>query len=480
MKPSEDNIRQLIAEAYQSLENGSVHTEVKIKEVCSLYSSLTSSEKLLFLHVLGTEFSADHNSVVPLAAQVGAFHDIQDRESEAFLRLEERLKAALTPKYHKLFMQIGRNDGGVKFLVDMRADILVILSQINASQEHYYLKSMCGVLKEMVALLFAPDYLQLTRVQWESPGDVIKKISEYEAINPIRSVDDLKRRFGPYRRCYIFTQSRMSSEPVIVLHTALTQEISSNIQTLINNDAGFSEFGAQSNGHFEDTSRITTAVFYSITSTQKGLQGIEFGNYLIPRVISELMQEFPRLRHIVSLSPLPGFRDWLVAELGKLKHLNQIGESAHTVLFTAAELKNLAPFYGSAKDTCLDGLHKALKDHSWLKMMDLVQVLKEPLMRLCIRYLYIEKRRGYALNPVANFHLRNGAMVWQLNWMADPSQRGMNAAFGMMVNYRYIPGETEKYSREYIENKLIEISDNVLPYVKALQEISRKDAHKKS
>jgi hypothetical protein len=80
--------------------------------------------------------------------------------------------------------------------------------------------------------------------------------------------------------------------------------------------------------------------------------------------------------------------------------VSEIGESPHTVLFTANELKSLAPFYGSARDTCFDGLHKALKDHSWLKIMDLIQVLKQPLMRLCIRYLYIEKRRGYALNPV--------------------------------------------------------------------------------
>ncbi|KFM56632.1 Malonyl-CoA decarboxylase, mitochondrial, partial [Stegodyphus mimosarum] len=151
---------------------------------------------------------------------------------------------------------------------------------------------------------------------------MLEKISQYEAVHPVRNWTDIKQRVGPYRRCYVFTHNAMPKEPIVVLHTALTNEISSSITSIVRQTKRISEGDVlllkNSENQLEDPQKIEAAVFYSITSTQKGLHGIELGNHLIKKVVHEVLSEFPHINKLSSLSPIPGFRDWLLLEIKKM------------------------------------------------------------------------------------------------------------------------------------------------------------------
>jgi malonyl-CoA decarboxylase len=206
----------------------------------------------------------------------------------------------------------------------------------------------------------------------------------------------------------------------------------------------------------EELESVTTAIFYSITSTQAGLQGIELGTHLIKQAVALLRREIPSLERFSTLSPIPGFRTWLLLDL--MRHLK---DGTPTPL-NDTELQIVAALNTDKNKTPEEYLYSVLKSGHWITEQGLVDTLKPILSRLCARYLYEEKRRGKALDPVANFHIRNGAMLYRINWMADPSPRGMGNSFGLMVNYRYILEALEENSREYINNNVLPVHKQVL------------------
>ncbi|XP_050391451.1 malonyl-CoA decarboxylase, mitochondrial isoform X2 [Patella vulgata] len=450
-------------------------TERKCKEFLSYYGQLTPEDKGMFLTLLSEKYGVNQDNVTRVAQSVAMS---QERGEAVLLSTQERLRNTLLPRYQQLFRQIGRIDGGVKFLVDLRAD--VISRQLNSTSEIAvaYYRALNTSLRELLSLWFAVGFLNLQRVTWMSPCDMVQKISEYEAVHPIRNWTDLKRRVGPYRRCFVFTHNSMPHEPVVVLHTALTQEISSSIHSIIHSP-GFWPGGVKKeptdstlspptndvsspNMEKEDPNQISAAVFYSITSTLKGLQGVELGNYLIKKVVHEVQQEFDHIKQFSSLSPIPGFKEWLITDLNQSIHAKVIGEDFGKEFITDSEQSFLQPYMNSSHSCVLELLKDFVQSNTWVSREDLERILKPILMRLCARYLYQEKRRQYALNPVANFHLRNGAVIWRVNWMADMSMRGLNASCGMMVNYRYYLSSTEENSCRYLEEYHIEASQDVL------------------
>nr|KAG5708897.1 hypothetical protein BaRGS_009306 [Batillaria attramentaria] len=379
----------------------------------------------------------------------------------------------MTPRYQNLFQQIGRIEGGVKFLVDMRADLLNFTSSSTSELDSAHFQALSRLLQELLTLWFGVGFLHLQRVTWTSPCDLVQKISDFEAVHPIRSWRDLRQRVGSYRRCYTFTHNSMPREPVVVLHTALTSEISSNIHSIIHNPrfravTQASEDSQPNNSSVEpfeeeDPAQITTAVFYSITSTHRGLQGVEMGNYLIKRVVRELQSEFPHLSQFSSLSPIPGFRDWLVGQINLQLHRSNIGEGdSCQQLLTPSEIESLQPFRQSHHTSALEAFKHLVQTNQWLAKEETVTAMKGPLLRLCARYLYKEKKRGFALNRVANFHLTNGAVLWRINYLADTSIRGLNQSCGLMVNYRYYLNETENNSTTYFQQQRIAVSPAVL------------------
>ncbi|XP_021486745.1 malonyl-CoA decarboxylase, mitochondrial [Meriones unguiculatus] len=439
---------------YELHEKSPALAEAQCVDFVSFYGGLAeAAQRAELLGRLAQGFGVDHGQVAKESAGVLQLHQ-QSREVAVLMQAEDRLRYALVPRYRGLFHHISKLDGGVRFLVQLRADLLEAQSLKLVEGPH--VREMNGVLKNMLSEWFSSGFLNLERVTWHSPCEILQKISECEAVHPVKNWMDMKRRVGPYRRCYFFSHCSTPGEPLVVLHVALTRDISSNIQGIVK-ECPPSET--------EQKNRIAAAVFYSISLTQQGLQGVELGSFLIKRVVKELQKEFPHLEAFSSLSPIPGFTKWLLGLLNM-----QGKEHGRNELFTDSECKEISEVTGDPVHESLKGF---LSSGEWVKSEKLVQALQGPLMRLCAWYLYGEKHRGYALNPVANFHLQNGAVIWRINWMADSSLKGLTSSFGLMVNYRYYLEETVHNSIAYLGAKSIKASEQVLSLVTQFQKNSK-------
>uniref|UniRef100_A0A3P9M5T4 Malonyl-CoA decarboxylase, mitochondrial n=1 Tax=Oryzias latipes TaxID=8090 RepID=A0A3P9M5T4_ORYLA len=442
--------------SYETRDKSPPPPESNSLEFMHFYRSLDKVEKAEFLTKLSRDHGVDHKGVSELAVKL---LDTQQRDLATILQVEDRLRYSLTPRYKQLLCHISRVEGGVKFLVDLRADVLeLIASKVSESPQ---IRDLSGTLKSLLSEWFSVGLLRLERITWQSPCEILQKISQYEAVHPVRNWTDLKRRVGPYRRCYAFTHAAMPGEPLVVLHVALTEEISNNIQSIVR------EFATLDSE--EDVNKINSAIFYSISSTQAGLQGVELGNYLIKKVVRELQSEFPHMAQFSSLSPIPGFSVWLQGLLNQYRKDNR-----GTDLLSEHEWKEVEQATDSSPGSqATEALRKLISSGEWMRSERLSGVLEPVLMRLCAWYLYGEKRRGYALNPVANFHLQNGATMWRLNWRADTSPRGVANSCGIMVNYRYFLNETSKNSALYLQNKVVTASEQVLGLVSQFQKNSK-------
>eukprot|EP00057_Strongylocentrotus_purpuratus_P015632 XP_011670106.1 PREDICTED: malonyl-CoA decarboxylase, mitochondrial [Strongylocentrotus purpuratus] len=379
-----------------STERGNQHSpwipDSTVQEVCDHYQGLADEGKSNFMSAVASGMGVRHDKILTEASQL---QSQVGREDAAILQAEKRLRQSLIPGYSTLFSHISRLQGGVKFLVDLRADLLDYLFSRPSLPNEAELKALNDTLKDLLIGWFAAGMLNLERVMWSSSCDMLEKISQYEAVHPVRNWTDIKHRVGPYRRCFVFTHSSMPNEPLVILHTALTRDISASIQSIVRKQNDIA-VGVKSGE--ENPEEAQAAIFYSITSTQKGLQGVELGNHLIKSVVKELQSEFPSMHLFSSLSPIPGFRDWLISQINK-----QVKDEHNTSLFTSQELDSFKSALNITSLQALSTLKKVIVTNEWVKSESLVKSLQSPLMRLCARYLYVEKRRKMALNPVANF-----------------------------------------------------------------------------
>lgn len=422
--------------------------EAKLQTLCNTYVALSQDDKKTYIRTLASKYAVDHDVVRQTALKLVREENQPERQ---LINGERNLKNVLTPRYQWLFFLTGRLKHGVKFLVDFRTDVLNLISELKDADETIVAQQLNINLRDLLSQWFSVGFLDLERVTWQSSCEMLEKVSDYEMIHPMKNWTDLKRRVGPYRRCYVFTHRAMPREPLVVLHTALCDSISSSVKEVVQTESQIHEKERNSETFpGEDKAKVKAAIFYSIASTQKGLQGIELGNYLIKTAAAKVLEEFPLVDKLSTLSPIPNYRIWL---LERIK--NDVSET-----FTRDERTVIENLLRSAD------LHSALKktlgNSLWMNNRDMVEALKVPLIRSCARYLYKEKRRNYALNSVANFHLRNGAVMWRINWLADPSPRGAANSCGIMVNYRYYLEETETNSRNYIERTIIKASDDVI------------------
>eukprot|EP00072_Mus_musculus_P052342 XP_006531282.1 PREDICTED: malonyl-CoA decarboxylase, mitochondrial isoform X2 [Mus musculus] len=263
--------------AYELREKTPAPAEGQCADFVSFYGGLAeASQRAELLGRLAQGFGVDHGQVAEQSAGVLQLRQ-QAREAAVLLQAEDRLRYALVPRYRGLFHHISKLDGGVRFLVQLRADLLE--AQALKLVEGPHVREMNGVLKSMLSEWFSSGFLNLERVTWHSPCEVLQKISECEAVHPVKNWMDMKRRVGPYRRCYFFSHCSTPGEPLVVLHVALTGDISNNIQGIVKECPPTET---------EERNRIAAAIFYSISLTQQGLQGVELGTFLIKRVVKEL------------------------------------------------------------------------------------------------------------------------------------------------------------------------------------------------
>ena len=265
------------------------------------------------------------------------------------------------------------------------------------------------------------------RVTIDSLAALLEKLIVYEAVHEIRSWTDLKNRLEADRRCFGYFHPRMPEEPLIFVEVALVQGMSDNVQSLLDEAAPLG-----------DPAAADTAIFYSISNCQRGLAGISLGDFLIKRVVDNLAAELPQIRNYATLSPIPGFRAWLDQRIA----------AEGSELLTANEQKALQQQLPSELQGL--GLGVLLGRPRWYAEDKLVAALRAPLLRLCARYLLLEKSaKGRALDPVAHFHLTNGARMERLNWLADLAPKGMQQSAGIMINYLYRLADIEDNHEAY-------------------------------
>ncbi len=373
-------------------------------EIMRGYRSLVPKERLAFFQGLAKHFDPDAEAVRSAAE---AFHQAPSSEHLASLvRLAE-------PPRQELLRRLNMTPNGTAALVAMRRDLLPLLGstpelgRIDADFLHLF------------SSWFNRGFLVLRRIDWSTPASILEKIIAYEAVHEIASFDDLRRRLEPSdRRCFAFFHPSMPDEPLIFLEVALCTAVQSSIQAILAEER--EEIPAES---------ANTAAFYSISNCQVGLRGVSFGNFLVKQVVEDLAAALPHLKVFSTLSPLPGLMAWLRRE-------------------AEATPQSLAQKYLSR-----------IEAPAWHEQDKEAERLRPAGLALAADYLLNRKRdSGAPVDPVARFHLGNGASLDRVRWMADLSERGLAQAAGIMVNYRYDRDRLEANHEAFAEERKIAAS----------------------
>lgn len=423
-----DTIRAQI-DACLSKKGGDVSARRRAAGLARSYLGFEANERLEFLRILNNEYGADSDLV---AGAVEALDGAKDESETEMARY--RLRLALEPARIKLLREFNTLQSGPRFLVELRREL------IGLKKEHPELAALERDLKELLRSWFDIGFLDLKSINWNSPASLLEKLGRYEAVHRVRSWQDLKNRLDSDRRCFAFFHPCMPDEPLIFIEVALVRGLSVQIQDLLDEKADVLE-----------AEEADTAIFYSISNAQQGLVGISFGNFLIKQVVDLLRRELPNLKHFSTLSPIPGYLSWFMEEL-----------AAERIALLPAENKGFKSLAGG--EAPLQLMKDALKSCLWAKDEKLREAMKPVLMRQCSLYLQQVKRTGKqtAANPVAHFHLSNGARMEQLNWMGDTSNKGLRESAGIMINYLYRLDRIDRYHEDYCSKGKINASKPVL------------------
>ena len=335
---------------------------------------------------------------------------------------EISLRRALVSPRTRLLQRFAVFPDGMRFLVDLRAEIWPLLKADKR------LLPLDAELEHLFSTWFDVAFLELKRLSWDSPASLLEKLIKYEAVHDIKSWADLKNRLDSDRRCYGFFHPRLPNEPLIFVEVALLDKLSASITPLLDESAASADLG-----------RATTAIFYSISSTQTGLRGVSFGDSLIKHVVDTLMAEFPRLRTFATLSPIPGFRTWLGKNAGAM--LERLDDKRR------AELGRAVGFEPPQATHFLAAADRPLE-------LDAKSPVRQMLLECAAHYLGRDLPEGKPADPVARFHLGNGARVERLNWAGDPSPKGLKQSYGLMVNYLYDLKRIDKHRSLLAQGKV--------------------------
>jgi len=375
------------------------------REILSQYAELTTGPRIAFFEALASRFGPDRDV---LNTAVKTWQSSPTEETAA------KLHRASEARRIELFRRLNLAPDGTTALVHMREQLL------DALDHREDLEIIDDDFLHLFSSWFNRGFLILRRIDWSTPARILEKIIRYEAVHEIRDWNDLRMRIdSPGRRCYAFFHPALVDEPLIFVEVALTRGIPDKIDAILS-----------ANGQPVDLDRATSAVFYSISNCQMGLTGVSFGHFLIKQVVEEVQREMPRLATFVTLSPAPGFAEWLKRE--------KAGEA-------------------SAAISDEDRAALAVLDRpGWWRDEEPTQAAREPLLRAAAAYfLRARTSRGLPRDPVARFHLGNGARLERLNYLADTSPRALAQSHGLMVNYLYDLDDIEKNHEAYAQQQAI-------------------------
>lgn len=378
-----------------------------------LYRELDRKSQARFFASLLAEFSPDPVGVL---AASKAYADDQSAANLA------RLGAAAEPPRQELLRRLNRAPGGTAMILRMRERLV----ELKRTQRE--LEAVDSDFRHLLSSWFNPGFLQIVRVDWRTPAYLLEQIIAHEAVHEIRGWSDLRRRLESDRRCFAFFHPALPDEPLIFVEVALMDRIADAVSPLLDAQPGP-----------VDPDRATTAVFYSISNCQPGLRGVSLGNFLIKSVVEVLSQEFPRLRVFCTLSPIPGFSSWLQL---KLKDPDASGRNR-----ASQALKDVGAALGEDPARIAND-----RDAAVVRLA----ALKKPLMQLCASYLLAPLEGNEAAqDPVARFHLNNGAALERINWLADTSTKGLRESLGLMVNYAYEPRSIENNHQKFVSGEIV-------------------------
>lgn len=365
------------------------------RELLDRYRNLDEAGRLSFFQTLARDYGPDRER---LAQAIEAWQAQASDEDASDLHF------ASEPRRQELVRRLNRAPGGTSELVAMRADLLQLMNG------HRDLAALDRDVVHLLSSWFNRGFLVLRRIDWQTPANILEQIIRYEAVHEIRDWDDLRRRIDPVdRRCYAFFHPALVDDPLIFVEVALTEQIPAAIAPLLAKDRALVPI-----------ERARTAVFYSISNTQRGLGGISFGSFLIKQVVEELRRELPKLENFVTLSPVPGFVQWL--------------KQASDVPVTDEERALLAN----------------LDKPDWFEDAELAPKLRAVLEPLAAHYfLKARTPKGRLIDSVARFHLGNGARLERIDWLGDLSPKGLRESAGIMVNYLYRLEDIEKNHEAY-------------------------------
>ena len=397
---------------------GAASARARAASLGGVYLDLELVGQQRFLRLLAEDYGVATTTLHTAVQAWLACADGKDPNNErGLLSAEQNLRKTLrAPRMH-LLTQFNELPQGVKFLADMRSQLLSI------KHESASLNAFDKEFKELLATWFDVGFLELQRITWDAPAALLENLANHEAVHAIRSWQDIKHRLAAADRCcYALIHPQMPNDPLIFVWVALTNGIADNIQQLLRID---NDEVAEGNAD--------TAIFYSISATQPGLNGVGFGSFLIKRVVDELTRDHKQLRVFATLSPIPGFRPWLEKQLQA----------------TTTQVSNpwLQSRLAIVNDSTL--LSHIFSDRDWLKNQKAGSNMQTTLLQLGAYYLLEAKQDTTALDSVANFHLSNGASIERLNWKADISKKGQHDAAGLMVNYRYRLKDIETNHERY-------------------------------
>ena len=383
-------------------ERGEASGALVARQLHEALGALDASDRYEFQCYVATEFQPDK-----AALRAAAERYLADGTAEAAATLAQ----AADPPRQELLRRINMAPGGTGALIAMRSEIN---ARLRGEPE---LKLLDADLRHLFASWFNRGFLELRRIDWQSPAAVLEKLIAYEAVQEIMGWDDLRRRLAPDRRCFAFFHPALPGEPLIFVEVALVEGLARSMPPLLSQDMEKDTAQARALG-------ADTAIFYSISNCQDGLRGVSFGNFLIKQVVEELQAEFPQLQRFSTLSPVPGFRRWLTQQLAE----------------------------ESKPDAAL--LPKVARD-GWWHDPEQSEPLRAALMRLCATYLTRPASPGNRIDPVARFHLGNGARIERINWLGNTELRAIQESFGIMVNYIYDHDSIENNNEAFVRGGTI-------------------------
>ena len=383
---------------------GNLHNDIN-KAVESVMSTSGEVSSIVYAeHLLNLIEKQDDKSLIKFLKNLLLNYDIDTKKllkdvkiysSEKNEQNLKKIRSSSEPKWIELFRRLNSTTNGTFRLVKLRERI--------RSLKEPDLKTFDSGLLNLFKYWFNPSFLVLEKIDWETPANILEKIIEYEAVHEINSWDDLRARLAPSdRQCFAFFHPLIPNDPLIFVEVALCEDIPKSIEEIIKIDRAELDI--------EDAN---TAIFYSISNCHNGLLGISFGNFLIKKVAKNLKRELPELNQFQTLSPLPGLMKWM--------------EEYAPITFERCSDKNCS---------------------------------NDELMKQTVRYLTESNRSdGLPNDPVARFHIGNGATLERVNLNADVSSKGLSQSYGIMANYLYDLDVVEENHELFFKNKIVQTSN---------------------